>query len=82
MSRVVRVRTTRAGVVIERERVIRSAKGGRRARASERDAVELARLGPRQLQREGIEAGLSPAPRRSVPRTREHVGSAVVMLRA
>ena len=82
VSRVVRVRTTRAGVVIERERVIGSAKGARRARASERDAVELARLSPRQLEREGIEAGLSPAPTRSVPGTREHVGSAVVMLRA
>jgi SAM-dependent methyltransferase len=81
-SRVVRVLTTKAGIVIERERTIRTASTTGGPRSTERDAVELALVSPLQLEREGARAGLTPLPRRSVPATHEHVGSAVVMLRA
>ena len=50
--------------------------------ASEIDLVQLDRLGASQLQREGADAGLAPAPARTVESTEEHVGSVVVMLRA
>jgi SAM-dependent methyltransferase len=82
VSRVIRVQTTKASIVIERERTIHSHRGEPRPRASSREAVELARVSPRQLQREGIDAGLTPLRNRSVPATPEHVGSAVVVLRA
>jgi SAM-dependent methyltransferase len=49
---------------------------------AERELITLDRVGVSQLEREGIEAGLRPEPRRGVPATEEHTGSPVVMLRA
>ncbi len=48
----------------------------------ELDVVELDRLSASQLEREGVEAGLTPAPARLIGATEDHVGSVVVMLRA
>jgi SAM-dependent methyltransferase len=80
-SRAVRVRAGVRRIVIERERQILV--GGRGAEtAAERDVAELARVSPSQLAREGIKAGLTPAPTGSIAATEDHVGSTVVMLRA
>jgi SAM-dependent methyltransferase len=49
---------------------------------AEREVIRLDRLRVPELEREGIEAGLRVEPSRRVPRTDEHAGSAVVMLRA
>ena len=46
------------------------------------DAIRLDRVGTRELEREGREAGLKPAGQRVIPPTLDYVGSAVVMLRA
>lgn len=46
------------------------------------DVIELARISPRGLEREGREAGLTPERSRRVEATEDHVGSEVVMLRA
>jgi SAM-dependent methyltransferase len=82
LSRAVRVRAGVRRIVIERERQILAA-GGRGAElAAERDVAELARVSPSQLVREGIRAGLTPAPTGSIAATEDHVGSTVVMLRA
>jgi SAM-dependent methyltransferase len=82
VSRAVRVRVRTGSIVIERERRVFA--GGPLAEppASERDVIELARVSPAQLEREAVEAGLTPAPTRSIAATEDHVGSAVVMLRA
>jgi len=45
------------------------------------DVIELARVGVPELEAEGRAAGLAPEPVRSIPPTREHVGSEVVLLR-
>jgi SAM-dependent methyltransferase len=82
LSRAVSVRVGIRRIVIERERRVLAA-GGRGAElACERDVVELARVSPSQLAREGIKAGLTPAPAGFVGATEDHVGSVVVMLRA
>jgi SAM-dependent methyltransferase len=81
LSRAVRVRAGVRRIVIERERQILV--GARDAEApAERDVAELARVSPSQLAREGVKAGLTPAPAGSIAATEDHVGSTVVMLRA
>ena len=50
--------------------------------AVERNVIELARLSASELEREGSEAGFHPEPALVIEPTDEHVGSAVVMLRA
>jgi len=81
-SRATRVRVRPRGIRIERERRILAPGGPTALLASERNIVELDRVSRAQLEREGIDAGLTPMPARSVPSTAEHVGSVVVMLRA
>ena len=96
VSRATRVQLDGASVRIERERSIerepgipageqpdrRNAAEGAALALPEHDVVELDRLTAAQLVREGGQAGLSPAGIRSIPATREHVGSEVVLLRA
>ena len=87
-----RVALGRTGVVIERERRILALaeRGADQAIAAsrgpqprvERSVVRLARLSPRELQREGTAAGLRVEPVRKVAATEDHTGSTVVMLRA
>ena len=48
----------------------------------ERNAVQLARIGAAELEREGAEAGFRPEPALAIEPTDEHVGSVVAMLRA
>jgi SAM-dependent methyltransferase len=50
--------------------------------AGERDVIELARVSISELEREGLQAGFAPEPAMEITPTDEHVGSAVVMLRA
>ena len=50
--------------------------------ARRRDVVELDRVDCAELEREGRDAGLTPAGVRVIPATDEHVASEVVMLRA
>jgi SAM-dependent methyltransferase len=80
VSRAVRVSVRMRSILIEREREILTAR--RAVRARERDVIELARVTAAQLEREGAKAGFTPARSRSIAATEEHVGSAVVMLRA
>ena len=82
LSRAVRVRVGTRRIVIERERRILAAGGQGAELASEREVVELARVSPSQLAREGVKAGLTPEPAGFVAATEDHVGSVVVMLRA
>jgi SAM-dependent methyltransferase len=80
VSRAVRVSVRMRSILIEREREILTARQA--VRASERDVIELARVSVAQLAQEGAKAGFTPTPARSIAATEEHVGSAVVMLRA
>jgi SAM-dependent methyltransferase len=82
VSRAVRVRVGMRRIEIERERRILEPDAQGAEPALERDVVELARLSPSQLAREGVKAGLTPAPAEHVAATEDHVGSVVVMLRA
>jgi SAM-dependent methyltransferase len=91
VSRPTRVRVRSRAIVIERERRILAsedapdvAAGAPRGGpvASEHDVVELDRVTVARLEREAARAGLAPAGERAIPATEEHVGSAVVMLRA
>jgi SAM-dependent methyltransferase len=75
-SQATRVTVGRNRIAIERHRSIGGSAG------TERDLIELDRLGAAQLEREGIAIGLRPAPARHVPATADHAGSAVVMLHA
>ncbi len=84
-------RDARAGAQAQHPHRARAQRArGRRAATSasthirrpERDVMELDRLSAPQLQREGREAGLTAAGTRAIAATEEHVGSAVVMLRA
>jgi SAM-dependent methyltransferase len=52
------------------------------ASADERDVIELARVSVSGLGCEGLQAGLIPEPALEIAPTDEHVGSALVMLRA
>lgn len=84
LSRATRVRVSRRSIRIERERVLVAP--GRplesTSPAGERNVVELDRVSTKQLEREGIAAGLTPEPARTIESTDDHVGSVVVMLRA
>lgn len=82
MSRATRVSVRAGSIEIERERrMLRPGSTGAQ-RAGEIDVVELARVGPRELEQEGISAGFAALPLRAIAATTEHVGSSVVMLRA
>jgi SAM-dependent methyltransferase len=50
--------------------------------AIERNVIELARVSPSELEREGSQVGFHPEPAVVIEPTNEHVGSVVVMLRA
>jgi SAM-dependent methyltransferase len=75
-SQPTRLALGRRTIAIERERRI-----GESA-AFERDLVELDRIDPQDLEREGAAVGLHPEPARHVPATDDHAGSAVAVLRA
>jgi SAM-dependent methyltransferase len=81
-SRPISVRVDARTIVIVRERRILARGAAAPAPAVERDVVELDRLSPALLLREGLAAGFSAAGERSIAPTEDHVGSAVVMLRA
>jgi hypothetical protein len=68
-------------IVIERERRIIGPDAAETS-GSERDRIELDRLSPASLRREGRAAGLRPAGNFDIPATADHVGSTVVALRA
>ncbi len=98
VSRATRVHVGRRIVRIERERTVadsaqlegavptsssKVAGAATRAQpARERDVVELDRVSVAQLQREGREAGLTPAGTRAIAATDEHTSSVVVMFGA
>jgi SAM-dependent methyltransferase len=73
------VRADPEGFVLERRRETVTAHG---QRSVTQNVIRLDRLTPEQLEREAGAAGLRSAGRRSIPATREYVGSTVVMLRA
>jgi SAM-dependent methyltransferase len=50
--------------------------------AIERNVIELARVSPSELERDGSQVGFHPEPALVIEPTDEHVGSVVVMLRA
>jgi len=79
VSRATRVALHGQRLVIERER--RIAVAGRKP-IIERSMIELDRVSPHELEREGALAGLHPERQRQVAPTDEHTGSTVVMLRA
>lgn len=83
-SRAVRVALTRGVVRIERERSVMPAEQREPpgAPSSEHNVIELDRVSPARLHREGRGAGLRPAGTRTIAATEEHVGSLVVMFRA
>jgi SAM-dependent methyltransferase len=84
ISRATRVRVGRRAVRIERERAVLDAD----ARAADarpawvRDVVELDQLSVSRLEREGREAGLSPAGTRAIAATEEHTASVAVIFDA
>jgi SAM-dependent methyltransferase len=67
------------GFVLERRREMVDRHGGRTATI---DRIRLDRVGAGELEQEGIEAGLAPIGRRTIPPSRDYVGSEVVLLRA
>ncbi|MCW2953318.1 MAG: Methyltransferase type 12 [Conexibacter sp.] len=75
-SQPVAVRIEADGAVIER---IRQAVAPDGRRSAEGDAIRLDRLDATMLEREGAAAGLTPAGRRRIEPTEEHVGSEVVL---
>jgi SAM-dependent methyltransferase len=78
-SRPLAVREEPGRVAVERLRQAVSPGGELR---EELHTVRLDALQPETLEREARAAGLEPAGRRSVPETRDHVGSTVVLLRS
>jgi SAM-dependent methyltransferase len=91
VSHAVRVAVHGRSIRIERERSVRQI--GRSSRVAsptravhapetERDVIDLDRVGARELRREGRHAGFAHAGVREISATDDHVGSAVVMLRA
>lgn len=85
VSRPIRVHVGRRRVLIERERQVLHDDAVRAPRSGadlQRYVIELDRLSSRRLIREATAAGLRPDAVREVPPTQDHVGSAVVMLRA
>jgi SAM-dependent methyltransferase len=80
-SQPVAVRRSSDGEAIELERVRRAvAPGGETVEALRRDRLEL--VSCEELEREALAVGLRAEPRRKVPATRDHVASAVVVLRS
>jgi SAM-dependent methyltransferase len=73
-SQATRVQAARHTILIERHR--RTSGSSTIAQ----DLIELDRIGTTELEREGIAAGLRPAPARRIPTTADHAGSDVVML--
>ena len=84
ISRATRVRVGRRAVRIERERAVLDADASAAdARpAWVRDVVELDQLSVSRLEREGREAGLSPAGTRAIAATEEHTASVAVIFDA
>ena len=78
-SQPVATRRQAGTMVIERVRESVSPAGRRTVSA---DVVTLDELWPAELEREAAVAGLRPHDRRQIPPTVDHVGSAVVVLRA
>jgi SAM-dependent methyltransferase len=84
ISRATRVRVGRRVVRIERERAVLAGEdaAAQRQPAWVRDVVELDQLSVSRLQREGREAGLTPAGTRAIPATEEHTASVAVLFDA
>jgi SAM-dependent methyltransferase len=89
VSQATSVRVLQQHVVIERLRRIvpgdelsNSDERAADASVGERDVIKLAHVSARELEREGLQADLTPEPAMEIAPTDEHVGSAVVMLRA
>ena len=76
-SRPLAVRPEGGGFVLERRREIVSPAG---ELTSEADHVRLAALDAPTLEREGVAAGFTVAPRATIATTADHVGSTVVVL--
>jgi SAM-dependent methyltransferase len=76
-SQPVAVRIEAEGAMLERIRQTVSPDG---RRSAEGDAIRLDRLDAAMLEREGAAAGLTPAGRRRIDPTEDHVGSEVVLL--
>jgi SAM-dependent methyltransferase len=84
ISQATSVRLHRRILRIERERRILQIDESARATNTpkpECDVIELDRVKVSQLQREGLDAELTPTDVRGIPSTEEHVGSEVVILR-
>lgn len=73
-SQPTRLALGRSTIAIERERRIGE------STSCERDLIELDRVDPAELEREGAAVGLHPEPARHVPATDDHAGSVVVVL--
>ena len=73
------VRRTGRSYVIERSRQAVSPSG---EMTEEESAIELDSLSAEELEAEAADAGFSVLPRRTVPETREYVGSDVAVLEA
>jgi SAM-dependent methyltransferase len=89
VSQATSVRVFPARIVIERSRRIVSSDArdpnnecSADRPAVERNVIELARLSASELEREGSKAGFHPEPALVIEPTDDHVGSAVVTLRA
>jgi 2-polyprenyl-3-methyl-5-hydroxy-6-metoxy-1,4-benzoquinol methylase len=84
VSRATRVHVGARTVRIERQRSILSAEQAAAGTQvpSQHDLIELDRVSATQLRHEGQQAGFTSAGTRSIPATREHVGSEVVLLLA
>jgi SAM-dependent methyltransferase len=89
VSQAISVQVLQQHIVIERLRRIvpddDTGSGDERladASVGERDVIELAHVSARELEREGLQADLIPERAMEIAPTDEHVGSAVVMLRA
>jgi SAM-dependent methyltransferase len=84
VSQATRVHIGARTVHIERERrILTPEQAAARAQvAAEHNVIELDRVSATQLRHEGQQTGLASAGTRSIPATRDHVGSEVVLLRA
>jgi SAM-dependent methyltransferase len=81
-GRTIRIERERRVVPIDESARVPTTARGVRAPEPQRDVIELDRVGVSQLQREGLDAGLSPVEVLQIAATHEHVGSNVVVLRA
>jgi SAM-dependent methyltransferase len=78
LSRPTALHLTRDALRIERERSIVE-HGSTQVARLEHDVIELARVSIDRLQREGLAAGLTPAPPRAIAATFEHTASTAVI---